>query len=697
MKPLIKPTTETVNKIEGIKTDINLDSFHLENPFPGKIPVVYDIEVYPNYFLGIFVGPKGQPKIYTIENLQEMQSDICRQNVYLIGFNNLTYDDIVIKWILMNLGSRSPDDMLKGIFDTSDGTIKAGNNKEQWYWDIWNFFPGWFTSVDIFNFCCPNIPNTCRQRGLKERAVNRHWSKIQDLPIVPGKVLTQKEKDIMVPYCINDVEMTIEEWNDPETQIQVKTRIELNGLFPGVDVIGKHDAGTCEEIFTHEYVRRSGLKKRYLKSQIPKPGKKISIRDCLPSWINFESIETKRLYNSWYDISGRFSTKGDKEILSNMLTLDYLNIAVGAGGIHSEDRPLVIEPAPNELLMEIDVQSYYPGLTRELKLHPAHLSPVYNEIFEEINKQRVIAKKEGPKTKDKGLKIVGLSGFGKTGNKYSLMFDELMQLQITLGGQLSLLMLIERLLKTDIKVLSVNTDGIIVHLKKKFYPSLRLIYKQWQSETGQLMEETHYSKYVRRDVNNYIAFDSSADGGKIVKQKGIFKPHQRNCASIIHEALEMYFQYSIEPFSYINEQTDIRKFIWYNHVKKGWSLHYRDIISVKSSKTTIQLKDRMNKIQNTTRWYTSNKIIMGDNGSHPAAGVILKAGNMTEGEREQYKKTHETQDHPDGWIKYITVPNGKNAMMINDLSEEILTQIPVDLDRNYYIKEVNEIIKSIEG
>jgi DNA polymerase elongation subunit (family B) len=61
-----------------------------------------------------------------------------------------------------------------------------------------------------------------------------------------------------------------------------------------------------------------------------------------------------------------------------------------------------------------------------------------------------------------GLKITINGSFGKLGSVWSILFAPDLLIQTTITGQLALLMLIHRLERKGIPVVSGNTDGIII-------------------------------------------------------------------------------------------------------------------------------------------------------------------------------------------------------------------------------------------
>lgn len=711
-------------KLSTLPPWLQTQPFRFEQPFsPNNICVAYDIEVFQNYFCCVVIGSKKKPKIYRVENIQQMCLDLTNKKLVLIGFNNLGYDDYIMKYIFMDqrqqlsrnlVNEFGGGDLHERLYNLSSAIINSGNGpKPQWYWDLWRMEVPWGFSLDMFK-----IPKALM--GLKERACERHTISIEESPIPFDAPVKDKDKDAIDDYCINDVLETVVEFNEGIKHVHIRQK--LKEKYPTSNIISQHDAGICEQVITEEYLTRAKLDKKYVKGKIPRPGKKVSIKECIPPWVDFEndflSDNIKRLCM----FSGKFSNDTDRSCLNHVIDFknqkiltdpslfeedeegeplskiirkwsidDGFAVKVAAGGLHSLDWPLVVEPGPNELLFEIDVASFYPGLIRAMELKPDHMSTHFNEILNEITELRLEAKAKNDKLTSEGLKIVINSAFGKTGSQYSILFDEKMQLQVTLGGQISLLMLIEQLLKKKINIISANTDGIVILIPKSKKLIVDLICRKWEKITGQVLEETRYKKYVRRDVNNYLALKE--DGG--TKEKGIFKikkpekgiRKQRNKAEILANALRDYFLNGNPPAEHIMACKDLREFIFSFYVSREWKLYQKLMIN-------DEITNR--EILKTSRWYTSKEIIRDPKkGYKPSdrVGDVYKIGPMTEKEKKRYRDRHKTDQHPNDWMKEINVENGKNAVIINRLPDTF----PKDLDHIHYIIAVKKRIKEIEG
>lgn len=177
-------------------------------------------------------------------------------------------------------------------------------------------------------------------------------------------------------------------------------------------------------------------------------------------------------------------------------------------------------------------------------------------------------------------KLVGNGTFGKLGSQYSILYSPDLMLQVTITGQLGLLMLIEMLELARINVVSANTDGIIIKSPNKNKDLVNEIVKYWENVTGFETEETIYKAIYSRDINAYLAlkqdgtfkgknsyFDPWSGGTK----EAIFRFHKNPVNTICIEAAKAKIKDGIDPVVTIRNCTDIRKFLSVRNVKGGAS------------------------------------------------------------------------------------------------------------------------------
>lgn len=174
------------------------------------------------------------------------------------------------------------------------------------------------------------------------------------------------------------------------------------------------------------------------------------------------------------------------------------------------------------------------------------------------------------KVQNEGGKIMINGSFGKLGSVYSILFAPKLLLTVTLTGQLALLMLIHRLERGGVPVVSANTDGIVIKCPVERKDDLDSIIAKWESDTGFKTEAAQYAALYAASVNNYYAL--KVGGG--VKRKGHYaksgldekkNPTEDICSDAVAEFLE-----KGTPISKtIRECRDIRKFVTVRNVTGG--------------------------------------------------------------------------------------------------------------------------------
>jgi len=172
------------------------------------------------------------------------------------------------------------------------------------------------------------------------------------------------------------------------------------------------------------------------------------------------------------------------------------------------------------------------------------------------------------KSNMEGRKIQINGSFGKLGSKWSKLYSPHLLIQTTLTGQLSLLMLIERLETEGFNVLSANTDGVTIRCARSRRALMEELIAGWESATKFETEETPYRAVHSRDVNNYIAIKE--DGG--VKLKGAYAPAglmKNPTNEVCVQAVIAFLRDRVPVAETIRNCTDIRKFVTIRQVKGG--------------------------------------------------------------------------------------------------------------------------------
>ena len=177
------------------------------------------------------------------------------------------------------------------------------------------------------------------------------------------------------------------------------------------------------------------------------------------------------------------------------------------------------------------------------------------------------AKAAGDTATANALKLVVNTTYGASLNKYNDLFDPLMGRSVCISGQLYLLEMAQHLYQDipDLRIVQLNTDGIMIEFDGSQYDQVQEIIDEWQKRTGFELEEDCISQIAQKDVNNYVEVQPSGKfkckGGYLVRgisPAGAFNVN--NNATIVAKALVEYFVHGTPPEDTINACDDIFQF-----------------------------------------------------------------------------------------------------------------------------------------
>lgn len=464
--------------------------------------LVFDVESYWNYFCISFRSMETGKAIF-FEQTEEkpLQTEAVRwvmQNFLVVGFNSRNYDLPITT--LATEGYHNST-----LKEATNMLISQGLRG----YELMKFYKTKALECDHIDL----IEVAPLRANLKIYGGRLHTPKMQDLPFPPNKVLTPDEQRCVLWYNINsDLPATATLYNALRDQINLRIQMTTH-----TDLRSKSDAQIAEAVIKDEYRKRT---REWPKKTFIAPG--TVYRYKIPHFLRFASpllqSVLKRVELTEFEV-GNNGRIGMPHTLSKFeVPIGDGVYRMGLGGLHSSEKRTAHHTTDEHILIDKDVTSYYPMIILNLGLYPKHLGPIFLQIYRNIVQNRISAKRAGNKAKADMLKITVNGTFGKLGSKYSFLYSPDLLMQVTLTGQLSLLMLIERIELANIPVVSANTDGIVIKCPRTRVEELNAIVHQWEVDTGFQTEETIYRALYSRDVNNYLAI---TDSGKL-KEKGAF-------------------------------------------------------------------------------------------------------------------------------------------------------------------------------
>ena len=557
------------------------------NVFAHKTNVVsaIDTECYSNYWLCAFsTGETFELFVNTKLDVFELTKALSRYT--LVSFNGNGYDLPMIAAALAGATTLE----LKQL---SDRII----NRDVKLWDL--PIPPGLDHIDLMEVAPGD-------GSLKSYGAKMHTHTLQDLPYDPGLKLEWWQMFLLKEYCLNDLVIT------DKLKAALKDDLALRDSMSekyNMDLRSKSGPQIAEAIFKQKGFRKPA----------PLPHN-YTFRYTPPSWVKFYNLKIDKTIAA---LDFKLSDSGYVELppLPPVVIAGKF-YTIGIGGLHSTENNRAIYADHDHDLTDFDVARYYPATIINTGIEPRSMRGFFRDDYKRMRDERVKIKREAQPGDTRaasdadGLKLLLNGTFGKLMNPYSIFYEPSAGMQVTLTGQLALLMLIEMLEIASIPVVSANTDGITVHCHhQRKYIRDRII-KHWCKVTGYEMEAAEYAAVYSRDVNNYIAVTTS---GK-VKLKGVFAPPVKSASNwstpsgeIITDAIVNFIKTGKPMSATISECQDIRKFIYVRKVTGGG--YFRDYEPMPSKPTKKflaradfkQIAEADNVyLGKTVRWYQSN-------------------------------------------------------------------------------------------
>ncbi len=523
-----------------------------------KERLVFDIECYSNYFLIAFKSIVSQKVVYfertETEDFDHRKLDWILHNFCLISFNGIKYDLPILSLAMAGC---------------STAQLKAATNEiielQAQPWQLLRRHKVKSLAVNHIDL----IEVAPLFATLKIYGGRLHCRRMQDLPFHPATRLSRDQIAITRWYCINDLDNTELLYRSLDQEIELREQMSQEY---GIDLRSKSDAQIAEAVIGSELEK---LMRRRCQKPVILPGHKFHYQ--APSFLKYSTPLMNAAFQIVKETPFEIADDGTIDLPLNIkalkLQLADSTYRMGIGGLHSSEKRAAHVADNVYELHDRDVTSFYPQIILLLRLYPKHLGTAFLTVYKGIVDRRIQAKRANKKSIAETLKILVNGSFGKLGSPHSIFYAPELLIQVTLTGQLSLLMLIERLELAGISVVSGNTDGIVIKPRKEQVAQMEAIIKQWEQDTGFSMEETAYTGVYSRDVNNYLA--TKPDGK--YKAKGVFalperaaeRLHKNPTNEICSESVVKFLTTGASITKSIRECRDIRKFVSVRTVDGG--------------------------------------------------------------------------------------------------------------------------------
>jgi hypothetical protein len=388
-----------------------------------------------------------------------------------------------------------------------------------------------------------------------------------------SKVRQTKRSSIKIKECLFDYYdfkrpefIAIKEWFEKQTITETK------GVFSDIDEHSLGDVAKYAEMV---------VKKKKFKQEPTRTEYNAFLREHPKGWV--EKVELaateylldengQHVFEKYYDAKGKEKIRkvrvNKKSFYGCWKEAETLNVVVngfrldfGTGGLHGSLQNKVVKETSLYKIIDADVSSMYPNIGISNNVYPLHLTAKFCDIYKDVYEQR----KSYPKTAPENamLKLALNATYGNSNNQYSVFYDPMYTMKITLNGQLSLCLLIERLLDIEgTLMVGANTDGVTVALKKQYEKEYYEVCKFWENQVKLQLEYATYTKMFIRDVNNYLCvYDNSK-----LKNKGAYEykdlAWNKNASSlVIPMAAEAHMLHNVGIREFIQNHDNIFDFM----------------------------------------------------------------------------------------------------------------------------------------
>ncbi len=607
---------------------------------------VYDTEEFPNVFTIAFEHVDAPIKLlFEISDWRNDSQEIIsflhylkNSNARMIGFNNIGWDYPILH-TLIRMGKSDA----ATLYNKAQAIINSQDDDSRWMHRV-NPSDRFIEQVDLY--LINHFDNKARATGLKSLEFNMRMDNIEDLPFKVGTVLNREQVELLKQYNTHDVHATKLFFH--KTREMIQFREELTQKYPGQDWVNFNDTAIGKRYFVMKLEEAGVSCYDYGdKGRTPRQTKRpvIHLKDAILPWIQFAQPEFNRVMN-WLKQQSITETKG---VFTDLIaTVDGFTFVFGLGGIHGSMESVVVESDDENVIIDLDVTSYYPNLAITNGFHPAHLGKDFVAIYKHLFEQR---KGYPKKSAESAMLKLALNGvYGDSNNQFSVFYDPLFTMSITLNGQLLLCLLAEGLMTIPgLRLIQVNTDGLTVRVPRNMKVLVDLARMAWQERTGLNLEEAIYKAMMIRDVNNYIGVFE--DGS--TKRKGAYEWdvewHQNAGGLVIPKVAEKVLVEGAPIRQTVQQWPDIMDFMLRTKVPRS------SYLAIEWSGQPPQ------QLQNITRYYIAE-----------GGGRLFKWLPPLKGKHE--------------WRK-IGVESGWGVQVCNDINDA--GKLPVDFD--YYVREVEKL------
>ena len=470
----------------------------------------FDFEVFKHDWLVVAIDPIKQTEFVIVNDklkLEQLYNE-HKDDVW-VGYNCRNYDQYILKGIICGFDPKLINDWI---------IVKGRKGWE---------FSSMFNKIKLNLYdVMPNIPVSLKVlEGFMGNNIHE-----TSVPFDINRKLTPSELSETIEYCRFDVLNTIEVFIRRKGEFDAQMDL-LKAFNLPLSNLGKTQAQLAAVILDAKRVRYKD---------------DWDIR--LPENVQLGKYKA---VGEWF-----LNKDNHREDASLTTTIAGIEHTIAWGGIHAGIPKTIITCEEDEAMFDADVGQLYPNIMRIYGLlSRAARKP---EMLGYVLDTSMRLKAEGKKKEREPYKRQCNIFYGAEGDKFNPLYDPLHRTLVCVFGQVFLIDLIDKI-EDIIFLINSNTDGIFFKVKKKDIPELKRRVGEWEKRTQLIMEYDEFTKFISKDVNNYIAVKKS--GG--IHAKGGYVKDLNDLdydLPIVNEALRNYLIDGVPVEDTIYGCKDFRKF-----------------------------------------------------------------------------------------------------------------------------------------
>ena len=470
----------------------------------------FDFEVFKHDWLVVAIDPMEKKEFVVVNNKFELEKlyKQYKKDIW-VGYNCRNYDQYILKGILCGFDPKKINDWI--IVQDRKG------------WE----FSSMFNKIQLYLYdAMPNIPVSLKVlEGFMGHNIHE-----TSVPFDIDRKLTPQEILETIRYCKFDVLNTIDVFLQRKGEFDAQLDL-LKAFNLPLSNLSKTQAQLAAVILDAKKVRFTD---------------DWNIR--LP---NNVQLGKYKAVGEWF-----LNKENHRDDASLTITIAGLEHTVAWGGVHAGLPKTTIACGDHELMFDADVGQLYPNIMRVYKLlSRAARKP---EMLDFVLDTSMRLKSEGKKKEREPYKRQCNIFYGAMGDPFNPLYDPLHRKLVCVFGQVFLIDLIDKI-EDIVTLINSNTDGIFFKVDKKNEVELKRRVSDWEKRTQLCMEYSGFTKFISKDVNNYLAVTTN---GKI-HAKGAYVKDLNDLdydMAIVNESLRNYMIFGTPVDVTVNACTDLRKF-----------------------------------------------------------------------------------------------------------------------------------------